>query len=157
MNISKTASTVIPMAQTWHRPSCKSFWEMYSHYPGQSYIVVRFGILYLWNWYTYGRGEWMLENRSCLCNMFSFSFQFLYCAQLLQSCATLWDLWPRSRADSSVHGILHARILEWIVISFSRRSSQARDQTHVSYVFTIASGFFTAGPRGKSLSVCILI
>ena len=37
-------------------------------------------------------------------------------------------------------GILQARILEWVAISFSRRSSQPRDQTQVSH---IAGRFFT--------------
>ena len=37
---------------------------------------------------------------------------------------------------SSVHGILQARILEKVVISFSRRSPQPRDQTHASYPTT---------------------
>ena len=41
---------------------------------------------------------------------------------------------------SSVHGILRARILEWIAISFSRGSSQPRDRICVSY---IAGGFST--------------
>ena len=31
---------------------------------------------------------------------------------------------------SSVHGILQARILEWVVISYSKGSFQPRDQTH---------------------------
>ena len=35
---------------------------------------------------------------------------------------------------SSVHGILQARILEWVAILFSRGSSQARDQTRVSCI-----------------------
>ena len=35
-------------------------------------------------------------------------------------------------ADSSVHGILQARILEWVAIPFSRGSSQTRDWTLVS-------------------------
>ena len=35
---------------------------------------------------------------------------------------------------SSIHGILHARILEWVDISFSRGSSQPRDQTQVSRI-----------------------
>ena len=35
---------------------------------------------------------------------------------------------------SSVHGISQTRILEWVAISFSRESSQARDQTHVSCI-----------------------
>ena len=41
---------------------------------------------------------------------------------------------------SSVHGILQARTLEWVAISFSRRSSLPRDQTWVS---GIAGRFFT--------------
>ena len=40
-----------------------------------------------------------------------------------------------------VHGILQARILEWVAFPFSRRSSQPRDQTQVSH---IAGGFFTS-------------
>ena len=35
---------------------------------------------------------------------------------------------------SSVHGILQARVLEWVVISFSRGSSQPRDHTLVSCI-----------------------
>ena len=35
---------------------------------------------------------------------------------------------------SSVHGILQARRLEWVAISFSRGSSQPREQTRDSYV-----------------------
>ena len=40
----------------------------------------------------------------------------------------------------SVHGISQARTLEWVAISFSRGSSQTRDQTQI---FCIESGFFT--------------
>ena len=39
-----------------------------------------------------------------------------------------------SQPGSSVHGISQARILEWIDISFSRGSSQPRDQSLVSYI-----------------------
>ena len=39
-----------------------------------------------------------------------------------------------SPPDSSVHGILQARILEWVAISFSRGSSQPRDRTQVSHI-----------------------
>ena len=45
-----------------------------------------------------------------------------------------------SPPGSSVHGILQARILEWVAISFSRESSQPRDWTWVS---CIAGGFLT--------------
>ena len=39
-----------------------------------------------------------------------------------------------SLPDSSVHGILQVRILEWIDISFSRGSSSPRDGTHISCI-----------------------
>ena len=39
-----------------------------------------------------------------------------------------------SPPGSSVHGISQARMLEWVAISVSRRSSQPRDQTHISWV-----------------------
>ena len=39
-----------------------------------------------------------------------------------------------SLPGSSVHGILQARILEWVAIPFPRGSSQPRDQTHVSHL-----------------------
>ena len=35
---------------------------------------------------------------------------------------------------SSVHGIFQARVLEWVAISFSRGSSQSRNQTRVSLI-----------------------
>ena len=49
---------------------------------------------------------------------------------------------------SSLHVISQARILEWVAISFSRGSSQPRDQTEVSCIFCIAGGFFTMEPPG---------
>ena len=39
-----------------------------------------------------------------------------------------------SLPGSSVHGILQARILEWVAISFSRRSSQPRNRMGVSCI-----------------------
>ena len=36
-------------------------------------------------------------------------------------------------SGSSVHGILQARILEWVTMSFSRGSSWSRDQTHITF------------------------
>ena len=43
--------------------------------------------------------------------------------------------------DYTVHGILQARIVEWVAFPFSKGSSQPRDQTQVS---CIAGGFFTS-------------
>ena len=50
----------------------------------------------------------------------------------LQVCLTLWDPMECSPPGTSVLGILQARILEWVAISFSRGSFQARDGTWVS-------------------------
>ena len=36
-----------------------------------------------------------------------------------------------------IHGIVQARLLEWVVMPFSRGSSQPTDQTHISYIFCI--------------------
>ena len=51
---------------------------------------------------------------------------------LTQSYPTLRNPMDCSPPGSSVHGILQARIPEWVAISSSRGSSQPRDQTHVS-------------------------
>ena len=48
-------------------------------------------------------------------------------AKLLQSCPTLCDTMDCSPLDFTVPRILQARILEWVAISFSRRSSTPRD------------------------------
>ena len=50
--------------------------------------------------------------------------------------------------DYTIHGILQARILEWVAFPLSRESPQPRDQTQVS---CIAGGFFLpAEPQGKT-------
>ena len=59
---------------------------------------------------------------------------------VIQSCLTLCDPMDCSLPGSSVHGILQARILEWIAMPSFRGSSWPRDQTQVS---CIADGFFT--------------
>ena len=55
--------------------------------------------------------------------------------KVTQSCLTLCNA-----MDCIVHGILQARIIEWVVFPFSRGSSQPRDRTGVSCT---AGGFFT--------------
>ena len=49
-----------------------------------------------------------------------------------QSCPTLCNPMDCSLPVSSVHGILQARILEWVAIPFSRGSSSRRGWTHSS-------------------------
>ena len=50
-------------------------------------------------------------------------------AKSLQSCLTLCNPMDSSLPDSSVHGILQARILEWVAMPSSRGSSKPRDET----------------------------
>jgi len=66
-----------------------------------------------------------------------------YCVKVkvTQLCLTLCDPMDCSPPGSSIHGILQARILEWVAIPFSRGSSQPRNQTWVS---CIAGRFFTS-------------
>ena len=63
---------------------------------------------------------------------------------------TLCDPLDCSLPGSSVHGILQARILEWVAISFSRGSSQPRDQTLASW---IAGRLFTIWATRKAPQV----
>ena len=73
------------------------------------------------------------------------SFHFLkqVKVKVTQSCPTLCD-----SMDYRVHGILQARILEWVAFPFSRRSSQPRDRTEVS---PIAGRFFTSWATREAL------
>ena len=95
--------------------------------------------------YTEGKGELGLGRTEMMyLHLLMKSFQYSYlckypwpflatvtlvcvCVLVPQLCPTLCDpmgcCWP----GASVHGILKARILEWIAISFSRGSSQPRD------------------------------
>ena len=63
--------------------------------------------------------------------------------KVAQSCLTLWDL-----MDYTVHGILQARILEWVAFAFSRASSQPKDRTQLS---RIAGGFITSWVTREAL------
>ena len=81
---------------------------------------------------------------------------------VIQLCPTLCNPIDCSPPGSSVHGIFQARILEWVVMPFSRVSSWPRGQTQVS---CIVRRFFTiwatreaqithAATAAKSLQSC---
>ena len=63
---------------------------------------------------------------------------------------TLCDPMDYNLSGCSDHGIFHARILEWVAISFSRGSSQTRDQTQVSSPVLQADAL-PSEPPGKSI------
>ena len=59
---------------------------------------------------------------------------------VVQVCLTLCDPMECSLPGSSVHGVLQARVLEWVAIPFFRGSSPSSDRTWVSCT---AGGFLT--------------
>ena len=69
----------------------------------------------------------LLLGRKIMTNLVQFS-------SVAQSCLTLCDPMDCSLPGVSLHGILQARVLEWVAISFSRGSSQPRDRTWVSRI-----------------------
>ena len=69
-------------------------------------------------------------------------------AKSLQSCPTLCCPMDCSLLGFSVFGILQGRILEWVEISFSRGSSQSRDQ---SWVSCTVGRFFTIWATREAL------
>ena len=68
---------------------------------------------------------------SWLCCISFWNLLCSVCVLVIQLCLTLCDPVDYSLPGSSVHGILQARILEQVVIPFSRGSSWHRDQTQV--------------------------
>ena len=86
---------------------------------------------------------------------YQLSYQGKEESEVAQSLSTLCDPLDCSLPGSSVYGIFQARILEWIAISFSRRSSWPRDWTRVS---RLVSRCFTVWATREALIdyVCAL-
>ena len=66
--------------------------------------------------------------------------------KVIQSCLTLCN-----PTDYTVHGILQARILEWVAFPFSRGSSQPTDWTQVYHT---AGGLFTSWATREAQEYC---
>ena len=64
-------------------------------------------------------------------------------SEVTQSCPTLCYLVDCSPSGSSIHGILQARILEWVSMPSSWGSSRPRDKTHILMSPAMTGGFFT--------------
>ena len=114
---------------THGRISINIFWKKDSESesrPVVSDIVRPHGVYSPWNSLGQNTGVGslsLLQNESEICSVVSDSLQ------------------------PYVHGILQARILEWVAFPFSRGSSQPRDRTQV---YCIAGGFFTTWATGKA-------
>ena len=91
----------------------------------------------LWGHKELDMAEWLTHTHIC------------YKVKVLvtQMCLTLCNPRDCSSSGFSVHGILQARILEWVAIPFSRGSSWPRDQTWIS---CIAGRFLTIWTSRKA-------
>ena len=104
-------------------------------------VVLGFGDIIIQEYGLQNLEEWV--NQTPLCcpfkhhvSLVSFGKCWLLCRHA-QLCPTLCDSMDCSPPGSAVYGIFQARILEWVAISFSRRSSRPRDRTHLFCVFCI--------------------
>ena len=77
----------------------------------------------------------------------------LCCAKSLLLCPTLWDPTDYSPSGSSVHGILQARILEWVAISYSKGSSNPGMEPTSLTSPALAGGFFTTGATWEAPNI----
>ena len=85
---------------------------------------------------------WPIASRKLWCTWLQLKVKSSTFSEVMwsaQSCLNLCD-----PVDYTVHGILQARILEWVAVPFSRGSSLPRDRTQVSQ---IAGGFFSWATR----------
>ena len=73
-------------------------------------------------------------------------------SEVAQSCLTLCDTVDRSLPGFSIHGILQARILEWVTISFSRRNRTLRAKTALSIDRMNMSKYSKSKVKKKMLS-----
>ena len=89
---------------------------------------------------------------------FKYDKCYIFCLQVETDVLVIKNMWKKVivtqscptlcyTMDYTVHGILQARILEWVAFPFSRGSSQRRDQTQVSH---IAGRFFTSWATGEA-------
>ena len=104
-------SPASPLGRLWAAISCGDLWNKFS-------LVWLSSLLF-----------------HCIVNIYIFHIYIWSEMKVIQSHPTLCD-----PMDYTAHGILQARILEWVAFPFSRGSSQPRDQTQVS---SIAGRFFT--------------
>ena len=113
---------------------CGNHFAIYTFQIHKSYAIYTMHILNLTVLYVKRKWKWS-------CSVMSDSLQ----PRGLQPTRLLH---PWNSPGSSIHGILQARVLEWVAISFSRGSSQPRDWTWISH---IAGRCFTAWATREAL------
>ena len=104
-----------------------------------------------WEAIPFSRGTSQPRDRALISHMIQLrlkSQHSIVVVLVTQSCMTICDAVDCSPTGCSVHGILQARILEWVVIPFFRGSSEPRDWTQVS---CIKADSLSSEPPGKPI------
>ena len=111
-----------------------------------AFLIVQFSHPYMITGKTIAltRGTFVGKVMSLIFNMLSESE-----SEVTQLCPTLCDSMNCSLLGSSVHGILQARALEWVAISFFRGSSRPRDRTWVSHI--VGKRFYHLSHQGSPI------
>ena len=140
-------SMIQRMLETWSLiplPFLKPAWTS-----GSSQFTYCWGLAWR-NFKHYFSSMWDECNCVVVWAFFGIAFLWDVCMLIAQLCLNLCNPMEYSPPGSSVHGIVQARIPQWVAISFSRGASRPRDQTHVSCT---AGRFFTiclpSEPPGK--------
>ena len=109
-------SPLQPCSRTYSYARALEASEYVSLATGKSYLLVKPGVTGLVTWttlfYSLDRLLLMVHTHAC---------------SVAQSCPTLCDPMDCRSRCSSVHGILQARILQWVAVLSSRGSSQSGD------------------------------
>jgi len=106
---------------------------------------------------TVGRGEAKGQRKFLIFKLFLSCHKIWILFKSLQLCLTICDPMDWSLLGSSVHGILQAKVLEWIDIPFSRGSSQLRDQTCVSCIGRQILNHFVCVHACMCVCVCVCV
>ena len=115
-----------PLANgTW----CQDGYHLVVNVRPHEYWVSHITLVYLEvHEYLLPLGPWSMFSNTYFTN-------FVYCCCFVaKSCPTICNPMDCRPPGSSVHGFFPARILGWVAISFSRGSSQSRDQAKVSCI-----------------------
>ena len=131
-------------------PALDTFYEYYSDFHFS--FLVDTGWLLPWALILLLNSSfWLVSPTALPCSWVCVCVCVCVC-KVAQSCPILCNPMDCDPPGSSVLGILQARILEWVAISFSRGSSQLRYGTHVSYVSCPGrQGLYLCTPWGAPL------
>ena len=127
---------------TWER-----LWEtqevMAVYKPDRSFRI-KPTLLTFWSWITYYPPNWKEISLFCLSHPSLWYWVIAAAAKSLQSCPTLCNRWDSSPPGFPIPGILQARTLEWVAISFSNTWKWKVKVKSLSHVWLLATPWTAA-------------